>query len=95
MTKNWSVSNNLILSVLDIEGTIEDVLSVEDFRKYVLKDDEKYTCKNSEYIKKSKKDKVLLSRLFLQLCEDEVVNLTEQSKKNIKQLLEKIADKFK
>ncbi len=94
LTKNWFVSKDLILSVLDIDGTIEDVFSLEDFKKYVLKDDRKYACKNSEYIKKSKEDKVLLSRLFLQSFEAGEVNLSGQSKENVKKLLKRIGDKF-
>lgn len=94
LTKNWHISRDLILSVLGTEGTIEDVFTPEDFKKYVLKDEKKYTSKNSEYLKKNKSDKVLLSRLFLQSVESSNVKLTSQSIANIKSLFKKINSIF-
>ena len=64
LTKNWYVLQELITSVLDTKGTIEDLFSKEDFKKYVLNDTNTYKGKNSDYLKENKSDKVLLARLF-------------------------------
>lgn len=95
LTKNWFVSQELIISILSTKGTIEDIFAKEDFQKYVLNNEKKYTDKNSDYLKKKKIDKVLLARLFLQSVEKGDVHLSQESKDNIKKLFEIIEGKLK
>lgn len=97
LTKNWLVSKDLIFSVLDSEGTIEDILSSEDFKKYVLEDNSnKYSIKNSEFVKESKSDKVLLAKCFLENTDKnkEAITLSKASIDNINKLYKKLSDKI-
>ncbi len=97
LTKNWLVNKELIESVLNEKGSVEDLFTENDFKNHVLGNEKtNYSSSNSEYLKKSKKDKVLISRLFLQKIEnDEKINLEEQTFNNFKSVIEKIAEKFK
>lgn len=94
LTKNWLVSPELITSVLNTEGTIEDIFVKEDFQEYVLNNAKEYSDKNSGYLKKKKIDKVLLARLFLQSVEKGDVHLSQESKDNIKELFKIIEVKL-
>lgn len=91
----WKVMPEAIKIVLKEKSkTIADVLSVDDFKKYVLeKPESKYTTSNSEYIKTQKLDKVLLARKFLQKVKTEVVAVDKASKKNIEELFKAISFK--
>jgi energy-coupling factor transporter ATP-binding protein EcfA2 len=90
LKKTWKVMPEVIKAVTSEEGcTVADILSISDFKKFVLDNaDSKYTSKNSEYIRKNKKDKVLLARLFLQKVKKETVtvSLDQESLNNIKTL---------
>lgn len=97
LKKNWFVSSDLILAVIEEKGKVEDILSNEDFRKYVLCDEsESFSGMNSTYVKKSGRDKVLLAKCFLELVkkEEEIV-LSETSIRNISTLFENVNSKFK
>jgi len=95
LTKNWRVSSEQIKSIIDKKGSIEDILSESDFRNYVLCDNTiTYDSTNSEHVKKSSQDKVLLARLFLQKSEQEIINLDETTKKNVGKLLNTIDSYF-
>ncbi len=97
LTKNWLVSKDLIKSILDRQGAIEDIFSKSDFRKYVLEDGKiNYDSSNSGYVKKSRKfsDKVLLARLFLQKTETESVKLDEETLDNVSELFNNINSYF-
>lgn len=95
--ENWKVLPNLIKVIIDKDNSaIEDILSINDFKKYIfLKDSLKYKIKNSEYVIKNKKDKVLLARQFLQMVisDSSKIILDNTSEENIKKLFENI--KFK
>lgn len=97
MKKNWKVLPELIKRCTsDSDSSIADILSLPDFKKYVLEnEDAKYTSKNSEYIKKNKLEKVLLARQFLQRVkvDNSEVKVNAESIKRIKALFEEI--KFK
>lgn len=98
LTKKWYVTSDLILSVLDDKsGAIEDIFSLEDFKKYVLNNESlKYKSNNSEHVNKAKKDKVLLARLFLQRVEKEKdkIKLSKETIDNIKKLFNILGKKF-
>ncbi len=95
LTKTWLVSKKLILSVLEKEGTIEDIFSAEDFKKFVIKEEKEYSGSNSEYVKQKKMDKVLLARLFLQSVETDNIKLSQESMDNINKLFELLDETFK
>lgn len=96
---NWLIKQDLILSVIDKKGSIEDIFSPKDFKKYVLNDETiEYKGSNSDYIKKSSKhgDKVLLARLFLQKVEgDKSLKFETSTETNVKKLFEKLNEKLK
>ena len=93
---NWLVTKDLVLTVLNTAGSIEDVFSPPNFREFVLGDTSKiYTESNSEYVKKSKLDKVLLAKKFLETCQNGIsINFDTATKDNIKKLFENIEKKF-
>ncbi len=93
----WLVTKDLILAVLESEGSIEDVFSLEDFKKFVLKDESKsYAESNSTYIKKSKLDKVLLAKKFLEECQKDSsqINLSSTTTTNVGTLFTKLLERF-
>lgn len=96
LKSNWLVSKDLILSVIDSEGTIEDIFDKDDFKKYILKNESKtYTQSNSEYIKKNKIDKVVSAKLFLEAIEsDEEIKLNQTTLDRISKLFDNISKKF-
>ena len=95
LKNNWLLSVNRILSVVKIEnGSIEDVFSKNDFKKLVLEDDKAVIAKsNSEYIKSENKDKVMLSKNFLQNFNTSTV-LSDETKERITSLFGEIQKKF-
>src|SRR3989344_6066637 len=93
---NWLITKDLILSVLNTAGSIEDIFSPSDFKKFVLGDESKtYTETNSEHLKKAKSDKVLLAKKFLETCQNgTTINLDKTTVDNITKLIENIEKKF-
>lgn len=93
---NWLVTKDLVLAVLSTAGSIEDIFSPSNFREFVLGDTSKtYTESNSEYVKKSKSDKVLLAKKFLETCQNGTsINLDTTTKDNLTKLFENIEGKF-
>jgi len=81
---SWFISKDIILSVLRSSGSIEDIFSLPDFKKFVLNDASKtYTETNSEYVKKAKLNKVLLAKKFLETYQNEnLANLDETTMEN-------------
>lgn len=96
LKKNWLVIKDLILSVIDEEGTIEDIFNQDDFKKYILKDENKiYNQSNSEYLKENKIDKVVSAKLFLELVESqEKIKLSKVTLDNMAKLFENLGKKF-
>jgi predicted ATP-dependent endonuclease of OLD family len=96
LKNNWLITKDLILSVLGKPGSIEDIFSLSDFKKFVLTDTDKiYSDQNSEHVKKSRLDKVLLSRKFLEICQNNnKIILDEITTENITKLFESIKQKF-
>ena len=93
---NWLVTKDLVLAVLNTAGSVEDIFSPSNFREFVLNDTSKtYTESNSEYVKKSKLDKVLLAKKFLETCQNGTsINLDTTTKDNLTKLFENIEGKF-
>ena len=97
LRKNWYVSKNLILSITDNKGeAIEDIFQKNDFKKYVLKDETvEYKESNSQYLKTLQKDKVLLSKQFLESSKNlEKNKLDKSTYKKIEDLFKKIETIF-
>jgi len=91
-----AIEQNKIVFVIDKEGSIEDVFSKNDFKKYILNEDINYTVTNSEYVKKT--DKVLFSKKFFDDVSDEKLDLSNFDKetiKNIKSLIKALEDAIK
>jgi predicted ATP-dependent endonuclease of OLD family len=93
---NWLVTKDLILSVLNTAGSIEDIFSTSDFKKFVLGDENKtYTETNSAHVKKAKLDKVLIAKKFLEICQNgTTISLDKTTMDNITKLIENIEKKF-
>lgn len=93
---NWLVTKDLILSVLNTVGSIEDIFSPSDFKKFVLGDENKtYTETNSAHVKKAKLDKVLIAKKFLEICQNgTTISLDKTTMNNITKLIENIEKKF-
>ncbi|MFA5109335.1 MAG: AAA family ATPase [Patescibacteria group bacterium] len=93
---NWLITKDLILSVLNTAGSIEDIFSPSDFKKFVLGDENKaYTETNSAHVKKAKLDKVLIAKKFLEICQNgTTISLDKTTVDNITKLIENIEKKF-
>ncbi len=93
---NWLVTKELVLSILNTAGCIEDMFSPSNFIEHVLGDTSKtYIESNSEYVKKNKVDKVLLAKKFLETCQNGTsINLDKTTMDNITKLFENIEGKF-
>ena len=82
--------NKALSETIDDEGAIEDVLTKEDFNKYVLGKPADYKVgeKNSSVIPDAQK--VILSQKFLNDCRQGRVTLSTESKNNFKRILEQL-----
>ena len=98
LKKNLGVGEESIVTVLEKEGSIEDIFSLGDFQKFVLCNETNtngWTC-NSKYVKTIKADKVMLAKNFLDACQsDHDVDLDGETRKNITELFEKIVGAFR
>jgi len=96
LIKNWFITKDIISSVSESFGAIEDIFSRDDFKKHVLNEENKtYTSTNSSYVKKSKNDKVLIAKLFLEKVEKNNLKLSKETTSNITNLFTKLINKFK
>lgn len=93
---NWLITKDLILSVLNTAGSIEDIFSPSDFKKFVLGDENKtYIETNSAHVKKAKLEKVLIAKKFLEICQNgTTISLDKTTTDNITKLIENIEKKF-
>ncbi|MFH1390901.1 MAG: AAA family ATPase [Candidatus Diapherotrites archaeon] len=92
------VQENQIIFISQERVAIEDIFSKNDFKKFVLDEEVSYTTSNSEYIKKAKKDKVLLSKLFLDSIDQGKIKLNvldKETKDNFEELLKNIKSTIK
>jgi len=95
LKKHWLVSRDLILSVIAVEGSIEDIFNQDDFKKYVLNNPAiTYKESNSEYVKNKKIDKVLTAKLFLESVEKKTPSFSRATLDNISELFKNINKKF-
>lgn len=92
LASDWKVLPECIKVVAkDDTSTIADILSVADFKKFVLENETLASkLKNSTYITKNGLEKVLLARQFLQKVKTDSIKLDSTSVKNIKALFEEI-----
>lgn len=92
LDSGWKVLPDLIKKVTpDADSTIADILSITDFKKYVIDNESaKYTIRNSLYAKNNKLDKVLLARQFLQKVKGGLIKVDVDTNRRIKVLFEEI-----
>lgn len=92
LKSNWKIMPESIKKVTqDEDSTVADLISLPDFKKYVLENEAaKYTAKNSAYIKKQGLEKVLLARQFLQKVKDGHVVVDTDTTAKITELFEEI-----
>lgn len=90
-----NISDEQILFVSDDDDDMTiDLLDIDDFKRYVLEDEEEIVDKNSKYLEEHKKDKVLFARKFLNNVNIGHVTLSEASMGRIKKLFSKINFNF-
>jgi AAA15 family ATPase/GTPase len=94
--RTWRVMTQEMIQRIPIQGgSIEDILSKEDYKRYVLKDEAiEYEEANSEYAATNRRDKVLDSKLFKEQMEIENIELTESTRDAAIQLLSNFRDLF-
>jgi len=95
LRKIWLIKEKVV-KVADESGkSIEDLFSPDDFKKYVLEDEQAtYTTSNSDYIKKIKKDKVLLGKTFLKNAKSGSVSLSDTTIQNFEKVRKEFESKF-
>ena len=92
LKRNWCIPEDLILSVTDHEGdAIEDIFSKNDFKQYILKNEEEYNLRNSQKIKQYT-NKVLFSKQFLESSGK--ISLDKTTSENVEELFKKIERTF-
>jgi predicted ATP-dependent endonuclease of OLD family len=94
LDNRWYVMVECIKTVLPDkkDSTIADILSKDDFQKYVLEGDSAdRRSNNSTILKNGRGDKVLFARRFLQKAKTGDVHLDDKSISNIKSLFAKLA----
>lgn len=97
LIKTWFVKKELIQTVINDQGSIEDLFSKEDFVKYVLGESIESVnieTTNSDYLKKQKIDKVLLSRKFLSIILKGKIDLSEETINSFKSVYNKLRKSF-
>jgi len=96
LKRKWLLSKSYILSVSDeAQEGIEDIFEPGDFKKYVLEDESlSYVSKNSEYMIKAKKEKVLAARQFFIKATRSKLSLSERTLSRARSLFEKIEQAF-
>ncbi|HCM90380.1 MULTISPECIES: AAA family ATPase [Vagococcus] len=90
LVKKEFVEAKDIIMVTDKENSSTvDLLSIEDFKKYILEESlDIEVIKNSDYISSKKLEKALLARKFL--MESSKIKLNQESMNNIENLFKKI-----
>ncbi|MGX7153491.1 AAA family ATPase [Enterococcus sulfureus] len=89
LQKTELIETKNIIFVSDNENSCTvDLLSLDDFKKYVVPDFQTKINKNSEYFKDKVKDKPLLARTFLKEIDN--ITLDSESIENISNLFEKL-----
>lgn len=93
--KDWLTINKELLTPLNIDGAIEDIFTKEEFAEILGIHPETIAEKNSNYMKATRRDKVLPSRIYLQKVRArQAPNLSEETTARIKKLLAHLTDKF-
>lgn len=89
--KEFVNEKNILMVSNEENSDTADLLSIPDFKRYVLEDESiQYTFKNSEYISKNKLEKPLLARKFL--ADSSKIKLDQESLKNITNLFNNIEE---
>lgn len=90
--RDWGTQDNCMIVPVQDGGSTVDLLSTNDFKKYVLENDVVDVDSNSEYIKKHIKDfeKVLGARKFLNATKSNKNEFTEETISNARNFLESL-----
>lgn len=90
--RDWGTQDNCMIVPVQDGGSTVDLLSTNDFKKYVLENDAVDVDSNSEYIKKHIKDfeKVLGARKFLNTTKNNKNEFTEETISNARNFLESL-----
>lgn len=93
---HWIDLNLAILEVTKAPNkTIEDLFTVQDFKKLVLEDEKlTYTTSNSDYLKSSEKNKAMIARKFLSNIDIKKDDISEETKKGFISLFSEIVKSF-
>jgi len=92
LSRTWSVPPQVIhFAMNDGDGSLSDILTKVDFATYVLDEPNKtFASSNSGYLLKSKRDKILHARQFLQRVKAGEVQLSNESMVKIRELFSRI-----
>ena len=96
LKSEWLVTSKDMLDKIPIPATaIEDIFTIGDYKKFILKDESlTHSESNSEYAKIKKRDKVLDAKLFLESLHSQKITLEQQTKDNIQKLFESVTKKL-
>lgn len=93
--KDWVTISKDWLTSLNIDGAIEDIFSKEEFAQIIGVEPEAIQGKNSEYMRGSRRDKVLPARIFLEkMRAKQGILLSEKTQSTVKSLLQGLQKKF-
>lgn len=93
--KDWLTISKEWLLGLNVDGSIEDVFSKEEFASIIGVSAEIITEKNSAFMKTNKRDKVLPARMFLQKVRvGEIPQFSEKTVITVKALLADLTSKL-
>ncbi len=93
--REWATISKECLLALNIDGSIEDVFSKEEFASIFEVPVETVIDKNSLYLKANPLDKVLPARKYLERARGPIADaLSDKTAKTVKALLKMLAEKF-
>ena len=95
--KAWFIADDLVMSISDTAGSIEDFFAPEDFRLYVAKEKSATNKEtNSGYVKRTRADKVLIAKKFLESVQSgQVSKLSQGTLQNATKVFDALELKFR
>ncbi|MHA1972560.1 MAG: ATP-dependent nuclease [Candidatus Hodarchaeales archaeon] len=95
LKKKLDISEDVIIKILDEKGTVEDVFSEDDFKKFVIEDEDADLTGGFISLIKDNGGKELLAKKFLEKVDSKEIkknSLSKQTIENIEGIFEKISD---
>ncbi|WP_164483758.1 MULTISPECIES: AAA family ATPase [unclassified Polaromonas] len=94
--KDWAAISKDWLLTVNVEGSIEDVFSKDEFASIVGVDPAEISQKNSVFMKDTRRDKVLPARQFLQKVRDKSApTLSTQTLQQVTILMNDLSDRLR